>query len=1061
MCIYKTIEKMGIRTMDYKKRRFIKTLLLSCCIALLQVSVHAASIESSLFPLCWGGAENQELYFATDAVQRLLIVYRNDMGIAATDVEFRIDLPEGYEVVHGCASAGHTSLKTTVTQSSITRNSKTYTRFVLPMWDIAAGFGPSGSAASSWGYWPGWYSYLIIRGPSQPGRDTVYWQLSSAQSTEPEQQAVANVLPIKPLSAKPSDFKVGAWLYRPLSYGIFSAVEQEVLGTLGDVGVGKVMFQTYNNEGNAYRWIFYSHQNDMTALSLQWWPYSVWANTGPPVNQARAVNASGSYISGNAWCPTYMVMKGVYYQNHLNLITNTILYSSSDGFMLDYEGAAAPGYTARDICFCAANCRPAFEAVLGSSVSSWPTDVRPGGSLHQTWLNFRSDQHAAIIGHIADAARVNKPDAVVETWSGGYYTPYPSHQIYSLHCSDISKFAAKLSNVTVGTYTYPTDPLTQLVATLGFGTDPANWGSTLADMIKVVRDTVAPVTPTGVIPCAAGSHSLGGSATPLASTGLLRYEAIECLIDGAQGFDIWGLGFFEDGRYLCLMNEIARVFDVAEEFMLDGQEVSVPVVGTPAGLKSKAFELNGQKLVILLNTSPSSELSFSLSVAKGKTVSDPVNDVVKVPAGGELDVTLAAIDYRIFVIDNDTKSYAQWWKPYTADAHTLLLAHFDGATGTVTTGAPQIAGEQGEIGTILGSVSIDNGQADLGQMIQLSTDNDQLNYGDPEQNYNVQEGTVEFWFKPINWTTGAGEIHVLFMHEEVSWNRSMEYIYTYSGGPGGVQYLYFRIYDADDPAGINYHMVYADIADIVNENPRQWHHLAATWRMSDQDGSSMMELYIDGTNARTVGRYRDNLAMPMSGAALTHPLRLGSSHQMTVGASCYFDEFRISDTMRYYYPEPAVIAVDYVVNAPALSWLSDTQTTYGIVWSEDYASWQPAASLLSGTGSEMNWADLGDSGAGRLPMTDSGVAKRFYKLLSDQGSSDLSATICAVVTWTGFALYDYQVVYRAVGTTDPWKTASAIISGIDGEMNFADYGDSEHNISGAPAYEYAVYRITY
>ena len=154
-------------------------------------------------------------------------------------------------------------------------------------------------------------------------------------------------------------------------------------------------------------------------------------------------------------------------------------------------------------------------------------------------------------------AREANPQARTYTWSGGYYKPYPQHLIYSQAGSDITKFAPYLTAPTVGTYVYPNDPAQALVGSPTFGTDPADYGQGIPNMIDVIRWTLEAVRPQPVIPCVSGGHTAGGSATPLASVDLLRQQISQHFADGARGVDFWGTGPLEDGRYLAFMAELA------------------------------------------------------------------------------------------------------------------------------------------------------------------------------------------------------------------------------------------------------------------------------------------------------------------------------------------------------------------------------------------------------------------------------------------------------------------------------------------------------------------------
>jgi hypothetical protein len=272
------------------------------------------------------------------------------------------------------------------------------------------------------------------------------------------------------------------------------------------------------------------------------------------------VNEKGVKIPGNSWCPTYVAERGPAWEKAVGpLVTDAIRAAGADGFMLDYEGTAAEGYNACNVCFCF-RCQAAFAKALGDQQCAldWPKDVRPEGKFHEKWLAFRCEQGALYVKNHADLAREGNPKARTYTWSGGYYKPYPSHVIYSQACSDITRFAPHLTVPTVGTYIYPNDPAKVFAPNAEFGADPKNYGRSMPDMISIIRWTTEALKPQPVIPCVSGGHTPGGSATPLASTDLLRQQIEEHVRDGVRGVDFWGTGPLEDGRYLALIAELAE-----------------------------------------------------------------------------------------------------------------------------------------------------------------------------------------------------------------------------------------------------------------------------------------------------------------------------------------------------------------------------------------------------------------------------------------------------------------------------------------------------------------------
>jgi hypothetical protein len=315
------------------------------------------------------------------------------------------------------------------------------------------------------------------------------------------------------------------------------------------------------------------------------------------------VNEKGVKIPGNSWCPTYVAERGPAWEKAVGpLVTDAIRTAGADGFMLDYEGTAAEGYNACNVCFCF-RCQAAFAKSLGDEQCAldWPKDVRPEGKFHEKWLRFRCEQGALYVKNIADLAREGDPKARTYTWSGGYYKPYPSHIIYSQACSDITKFASYLTAPTVGTYIYPNDPAKVFAPNAEFGADPKNYGRSMPDMISIIRWTAEVLKPQPVIPCVSGGHTPGGTATPLAGVDLLTYQVANHLLDGARGVDLWGTGPFEDGRYLALIAGLADLFAQAEPYL---GAPAAPLSGCETDAqrwRAGAFESGAGRLIVVLN----------------------------------------------------------------------------------------------------------------------------------------------------------------------------------------------------------------------------------------------------------------------------------------------------------------------------------------------------------------------------------------------------------------------------------------------------------------------------
>ena len=176
---------------------------------------------------------------------------------------------------------------------------------------------------------------------------------------------------------------------------------------------------------------------------------------------------------------------------------------------------------------------------------------------------------------------------------------------------------------------------------------------------------------------------------------------------------------------------------------------------------------------------------------------------------------------------------------------------------------------------------------------------DRVYYWDSYHDYNIWEGTIEFWFK-LSPVWPIEEYVTLFRHSERGFNWAEEGIwaYNYSNGTG---LICFDILDDRDPDfNINLHRIYIQADHLFTENPRQWHHLAATWHASEINGESSMDVFLDGTNKLVMIRRYDNTEMPMQ-PTVTKPLNLGNNFALSQGAYCYFDEFRISNVRRIEY----------------------------------------------------------------------------------------------------------------------------------------------------------------
>jgi len=533
----------------------MRKLILLAILTWGSVAGAAQPPQSALFPYCWGGVGNDRVYYTAGLMLRQLVLYSNpNKDEAVSDLRLVMEYPaEAMETVAVVMSAGYGKVKQELRTEQVMREGKPMVRLTAPMWDIKPGFTWTGKTA--WSSWPGWWSAVYARG-GKPGDYTVYWHLASAQGDEPEQSAPLTVLP-RPIAPAVADRKpghgVGVWVYSLSNYVECPEVVQGLADTLAACGVRRAyVASTAASTVRALR------ARGIEVSLTNGWSYSVFAPSPPP-DDARAMNAKGEAIPGNAWCPGYVAQRGPAWEQAVRpAVADAMRATHADGFMLDYEGSAAPGYDACNICFCK-RCQEAFAAQLGAAGQglTWPGDVPPDGRLRDKWLRWRCTQGALYVKHIADMAREANPDARTYTWSGGAYRPHPAHVIYSQACSDITQFAPYLTAPTVGTYVYPNDPAKALVGHPNFGTDPTDYGGGIPNMIDVVAWTLKALRPQPVIPCVSGGHTPGGSATPLAGIALLRQQINQHYADGAEGVDFWGTGPLEDGRYQAFMAEWA------------------------------------------------------------------------------------------------------------------------------------------------------------------------------------------------------------------------------------------------------------------------------------------------------------------------------------------------------------------------------------------------------------------------------------------------------------------------------------------------------------------------
>ncbi|MHC5112213.1 MAG: PKD domain-containing protein, partial [Planctomycetota bacterium] len=190
--------------------------------------------------------------------------------------------------------------------------------------------------------------------------------------------------------------------------------------------------------------------------------------------------------------------------------------------------------------------------------------------------------------------------------------------------------------------------------------------------------------------------------------------------------------------------------------------------------------------------------------------------------------------------------------PYTADANTLLLAHFDGSYN----------GEQGEVGTASGTDFV----AGLyGQGVYLDG-TDSLTFP-TAGNLLADRGALEFWIKP-SWGTPDGNHRTLFAA-----GNTMRLAKDHADN--------FRfLIKADDSEAYRHHSLSYWSAD-------EWHHVAVTWSIPGE-----MKTYFDGVLRISHTASAQDLMSPL-------PDLLYVAQRYLDPFEAIIDELRISDLPRF------------------------------------------------------------------------------------------------------------------------------------------------------------------
>lgn len=248
--------------------------------------------------------------------------------------------------------------------------------------------------------------------------------------------------------------------------------------------------------------------------------------------------------------------------------------------------------------------------------------------------------------------------------------------------------------------------------------------------------------------------------------------------------------------------------------------------------------------------------------------------------------------------------------PYTSDANTLLLEHFDGTTS----GSPN------------GSVTYSNGM--FGQGVRL------VNGSWVSWNMGaLANATVEFWGKLDSWNSdGTGANFVQSCYSQFN-------AQTFGAGVG-----------ANSRPGTSYHIGFILPNNWITSgtnappiNPFEWHHFATTW------GSQGFHFYVDGVLVHSSGdTYGQN---PSTGWWAVGGL-VGGGTASGPGFNGMIDELRISNVQREFTSLPAL---NISVSQVRLCWPALSNVTYQVQYRSDLTTniWTDLGSPIVGTGTNL------------------------------------------------------------------------------------------------------------
>lgn len=226
----------------------------------------------------------------------------------------------------------------------------------------------------------------------------------------------------------------------------------------------------------------------------------------------------------------------------------------------------------------------------------------------------------------------------------------------------------------------------------------------------------------------------------------------------------------------------------------------------------------------------------------------------------------------------------------TADSTTTFLAHYNGNFDATNSSGATISPTQADTGiTFLAGL--------FGQGAYINNNSgDTLTYS-TANNFNWNEGTVEFWIKPNDWDPAAStNILKFFEIDDASSGNIFQIGRYYQPSTGG--YIYFNTANSSGQGCEGFWEVNSadSSAKLKEPNVSQswgqgtWHHIAVTWKHSNP---AEIKLYVD---AKLI---QSKIASTGCAGASTLPdMRIGNSYQNNAQMGGIIDELRITNTSR-------------------------------------------------------------------------------------------------------------------------------------------------------------------